>query len=242
MAGKRFDPKAKERRKKQFAGVGGALLVVLLAIQGPKTLRLLKPAGAAPSASTTPGTASPGTARSAAPATAAAANGGALTDSDRGPAALPGQLVSFALFTSKDPFVPQVRAAAPGAGSSPGRATPAAVPRQREAGPPTTGERTPSAPPARRSRFTRAARRNAGESRSSARIAVNGVAQTVRVTQEFPARDPIFRLVSATGDSAEIAIVGGSYDSGAKTVTLERGEPLTLMNTADRRRYELRLL
>ncbi len=77
---------------------------------------------------------------------------------------------------------------------------------------------------------------------SSARISVNGVTQTVRVSNGFPSADPIFRVVSLAPRSAKISIVGGSYDSGAEAVTLEQGKPLTLMNSADGKRYRLRLL
>jgi hypothetical protein len=42
--------------------------------------------------------------------------------------------------------------------------------------------------------------------------------------------------------SVKISIVGGSYESGAPTVTLEQGKTLTLVNTADGVRYVLKLL
>jgi hypothetical protein len=76
-------------------------------------------------------------------------------------------------------------------------------------------------------------------------ISVNGgPAQQIVLDQDFPLPpfDPIFHLVSLTTSSAKIAIVGGSYASGAGTATLRKGRPLTLMNTADGTRYVLRLL
>jgi hypothetical protein len=45
--------------------------------------------------------------------------------------------------------------------------------------------------------------------------------------------------VSVTAHSAKISIVGGSYSSGAATVTLRENKPVTLMNTADGTRYKL---
>ena len=52
----------------------------------------------------------------------------------------------------------------------------------------------------------------------------------------------MFKLVKLTGGTARIAIAGGSFASGSATVTLERGKTLTLVNTADGTRYELKLV
>jgi hypothetical protein len=51
--------------------------------------------------------------------------------------------------------------------------------------------------------------------------------------------DPIFKLVAATRKTAKIAIDGGSYASGEATITLKKGQPVTLANTADGTRYRL---
>ncbi len=59
----------------------------------------------------------------------------------------------------------------------------------------------------------------------------------------FPGGDPIFKLVAVARTSVKIGIVGGGYSNGSATVTLQKnGKPVTLMNTADGTRYELRLL
>ena len=42
--------------------------------------------------------------------------------------------------------------------------------------------------------------------------------------------------------SAQIGLVGGSYSSGTPTVTLLPGHTLTLVDTTDGVRYELRLV
>ncbi len=76
----------------------------------------------------------------------------------------------------------------------------------------------------------------------AARIAVNGRVQIVRVGESFPSGDPLFRLVSVTGGAARIGIASGSYTSGAKTVSLAAGRPLTLVDTADGIRYTIRLI
>jgi hypothetical protein len=64
----------------------------------------------------------------------------------------------------------------------------------------------------------------------------------VAVGQAFPQSDPLFRLVSLTRRTAKIAIAGGSYEDGRPTVTLKKGKPVTLMNTADGARYQLLLI
>jgi hypothetical protein len=45
--------------------------------------------------------------------------------------------------------------------------------------------------------------------------------------------------VSLTAHTAQVSIVGGSYATGAKAITLRENKPLTLMNTADGTRYIL---
>jgi hypothetical protein len=52
----------------------------------------------------------------------------------------------------------------------------------------------------------------------------------------------VFILVSLTRTAAKIGIAGGSYETGAATVTLTQGKSVTLMNTADGTRYVLRLI
>ena len=69
----------------------------------------------------------------------------------------------------------------------------------------------------------------------------HGVPEQVAVSKAFPPSNPTFTLVSVGSGVAMIGIAGGSYASGAQTVTLQAGRPLTLVNTADGVRYELRL-
>ena len=52
----------------------------------------------------------------------------------------------------------------------------------------------------------------------------------------------MFRLESLAPGKARISIVDGSYATGAPTITVRVGKPLTLENTADGTRYELKLL
>jgi hypothetical protein len=75
-----------------------------------------------------------------------------------------------------------------------------------------------------------------------ATISVNGVSEVVEVGKSFPTDDPVFKLVSLTRKKATISIAGGSFESGAQSITLELGKTLVLLNTADGTRYELNLL
>ena len=75
---------------------------------------------------------------------------------------------------------------------------------------------------------------------------MNGTLYTVATNTDFPQPTstdstlvPVFHLVSVTAHTAKISIAGGSYATGAQTVTLRENRPVTLMNTADGTRYTL---
>jgi hypothetical protein len=77
-------------------------------------------------------------------------------------------------------------------------------------------------------------------------VSVNGTLMTVTVGSDFPqpsatapSATPMFHLVSLGSNTAKISIAGGSYTSGAPTVTLRVNKPVTLMNTADGSRFKL---
>ena len=243
---KKIDPKAKAKRQKIIAGVGGVILLGLLAFQVPRTLKMLNPpsdaSASTSSASSTPTTplAAPSLAGGNATSGAAASGGDGLVDSDAVPAPQSGQLLAFGLFRTKDPFVQQLDLGATGsAGATPAAGTTGTIGATGSAGakpakPPTSGGSRSggTAPPAS----------TAPTAVTTAEISVNGVAQTVQVGDVFPSSDPFFKLVSVTRKSAKISIAGGSLANGAATVTLTRSKPLTLQNTSDGTRYVLRLL
>jgi hypothetical protein len=232
---KKIDPKAKAKRQKIIAAGGAVLLLGLLAFQVPRTMKMLNqkppapPPAAAPSTVPsdpsvlpTPGTVGGGAAPSA-------SGGGTLVDSDISPTPSTGQLVAFGRFASKDPFQQQIDedAAAGGGGTaSPGeQPTPGETPP-----PPGVTPTVPSAP--------------AGPTApaGAAVISINGVEETVQVGGEFPKDSPVFRLVKLTRTEARIGIAGGALASGSPTVALKKGKTLTLVNTADGTRYELKLV
>ena len=237
----------KARKQKKIAIVGGVVLLALLVFLGPRTLKSLhggssastpyvavQPTAATASSATTPTSATPVAAAAAVAVTAS------LVDSDRPPAHTKSQLVSFDTFDSKDPFVQQVTDApdvpavattAPATAPS-GAATTAA--------PATTGGATASASS---SSGTTASTSGSQPSRSTAAVVeVNGERQSIGVAQTFPTANPTFRLVSIGNGVAKIGLAGGTYASGAPTVSLRLGRTLTLVNTADGVRYELRLV
>src|SRR5579875_3358105 len=138
-----------------------------------------------------------------------------------------GQLRTFTLFDSKDPFFANGPTAAEandqsstpsGSSSSSGGQT-----SSKPAKPPAATETAPT----------------------SAVISVNGVKGVVDVGSDFPvttgSSNGIFQLVSLTKTTARVAIAGGSYASGAATLTLHVDQPVTLANTADGIRYTLKL-
>jgi hypothetical protein len=244
---KKIDPKAKAKKQKIIAGIGGVLLLGLLAFQVPRTMKMLHPPNANESASSAPSTAATTTGPIAAPslsggnATAASASvgGDGISDPDAVPLPESGQLLAFGRFRTKDPFVQQLRlncasgdCASTSTSSSPakgGTSTPPASKAGTGSSAPSSAGRT-AAPPV------------ATAAPTSAAISVNGAAQTVQVGGTFPTPDPAFTLVSLSRQGARIGIAGGSLQNGKATVTLKKGKPLTLMNTADGMRYVLRLL
>jgi hypothetical protein len=224
---------AKESKQKKVAIVLGVLLLAVVGFQAPRIMKMFKGdevAAPPPPATTTTAPAAPTGPVSLQPPTLAGGGGaptgggttepGGLTGSEPAPLASAGQLVSFSRFESKDPFAPQLEdAAAPADAAGAGSGKP-------DGGKSGNGGKTQ--PPATVVR--------------AAVISVNGAEETVSPGGGFPAANPLFRLVSLSKTSVAIAIAGGSYADGARTVQLRRGEPLTLMNTADGVRYELRLV
>ena len=252
---KKIDPKAKAKRQKIIAAVGGVILLGVLAFQVPRTMKMLNPptdssssSSSAP-ATTTSSTATPIAAPSlaggnATAAPAAAPGGDGLTDPDSLPTPASGQLLAFGLFRSKDPFVQQLKVGATGASGPAGGAVPSgptgakgaaavtpkpAVSSGRSTTPSSSGSSSNApAPPAAVA--------------TTAVISVNGAPESVQVGGQFPAASPVFKLVSLTKTGAKVAIAGGTLQSGAASVTLKKNTPVTLLNTADGTRYVLRLV
>jgi hypothetical protein len=247
MAKKKLDLKAaKAAKQKKILIVGGILFVALLAFQVPRTMKMLHPkhsaspqavraySASAPTPATTP-------AAAGAPTTSvssATANTTVLT-AQLAPAAQEGQLAELsASFQSKDPFKQLIDedAAAPSGTTNPTETATSAKPDVTLKVVPstTTGPAAPStaAPDGHQIALPFV----------SAVISVNGVKGGVNVKVDFPADAPLFHLVSLTKKTAKISVSGGSLANGSQTLTLRRGKPLTLVNTADGTRYRLVLV
>jgi hypothetical protein len=225
---KKIDPvKAKAKRDKIVAAVLGGVLLVAAVFAVPMSLKQWKKlnggdqAQAAPAQTTpAPGTATP-------PPGTLPAGGTGIAGTISAPLAT-GELRSFDLFDSKDPFDQQVDVSA---GPSVGTTTPGTTPSSPVSVVPVgSAPATPKAPPV---------------PPTSAVISINGApAELLGVGVEFPLppAEAMFRLVSLAPGRVQVAIVGGAYADGAATVTVKVGKKLVLENTADGTRYELKLL
>jgi hypothetical protein len=230
---------AKDRRAKRLAIGGVVVLAAVLAFEVPHVLK--KSGGSASSAPPAATTTDASTGASAPPATtspgtAAAANvpvtSTKLPNSDMTPRRLKSQLYSFSHFAGKDPFVQQVSAS--DITSGPTGASGASSSSSSSAA--SSGVITAGPAPAQQTSARTLAQRG------SVTIQVNGKVQTIRVGASFPSSNPLFKLVSVANGVARIGIAGGSYASGAQTVSLATGRSLTLVDTADGVRYKLELL
>jgi hypothetical protein len=212
-----------KQRQIVILAVGGVLLAGLLMFQVPRTLEMLKgdeppPASTETTATPTPTPASPAAPPGVAPVPVESSGSTPLH-------------ASLTRFTSKDPFVQQINANGGGAAPSPSASSEA---------PPGEGAETES--PAEPGSFAAVGSSGTAPSGNAATIAVNGAEESVRVSNTFPEGNPVFKLVSLGDDTAKVGVASGKLKGGAQTVTLSKGEPLTLLNTVDGKRYRLELV
>jgi hypothetical protein len=268
---KRVDPlKAKAAKQKKMAIGLCAFLVLVLAYQGPKTLKMLKgpatvatatdgsdptnlPAGveAAPGTplptTTTPAVGaptSPVTTPGATP-TGAEPQPAVLANSDLPATAGEGQLLSFEQFASKDPFKQQATVTGnPDTDTDPKAPAEIADPTADDPkGPSSSAEN----PPLSTGGIGGSGTSGSGSAPVAAvatTISVNGVVETIVEGKPFPADQPTFEPVSTAkdGKSIQIGVAGGTLAGGGATVKLTIGKVLTLQNTADGSVYKLKLL
>jgi hypothetical protein len=258
---KRVDPiKQREKRAKIAAGIGVVLFLALAAYEVPSMMKVLNkkpPAGAnATDAGNRNADGSIPHANVAANAPATGLTGkGELADTDVPPAASStGQLVSFSVFETKNPFAPQVSsapaattAAAPTTANKPGAdvtgtsttATPSPTTSATTTPSTTTPTTTPLTPPATTAPTSTTPTPATGP---TVAISVNGTVSRVGTGGTFPTGAPVFRLASWQQGTAQIAIVGGSYATGGQTLPLRLNQPVTLQNTHDGKQYKLVLI
>jgi hypothetical protein len=237
MAKKKPDLKAAKAAKQKKIAIGGALLLLaLLAVSVPKTLKMLHPkshnATRAAQTTTAPAT-TPVAGATTAPVSNTSAGTTVLT-AQLAPAAREGQLsVLSAAFKSKDPFRQLIKE---DDGAAPAATTPTKPDVSLKVVP---NAKTEPVTPATTAAPPTTAGPNVVLPFLSAVISVNGVKEGVNVKLDFPAEAPVFHLVSLTRKTAKISVAGGSLADGSHTLTLRRGKALTLVNTADGTRYRL---
>ncbi len=230
--------KAKQKKQKIILAVLGVLFLGVLGFQGPRTWKQLHPAPVQSSSSSSSSSSSTTTPTAGTPSLAAPTLGGSQTPSatttpgsplasSSVPVVADGQLTSFSLFASKDPFAQQLSEKSGSTGSSSSSSGGSTAGSGQGGKSPSSGGASAPTP-------------------GTAVISVNGTLYTVTVGSDFPeasATDPsivpLFHLISLTAHTAKISIVGGSYSSGAPAVTLRENKAVTLMNTADGTRYKL---
>jgi len=218
----------KEAKQKKMLFVLVPLFLLLLAWQGPKTYKALMGGSAPPAAptaapATTDTTASgsaPEPSSAPAPSTATpeptdtTAAAGSLPNTDPAPPVATGQLVSFSLFSAKNPFL--------NAGIVPGTQGSSSTSTT------TTGTDTTST--------------GSTTSQPSAHVAVNGTSETLHVGTRFPAGDPLFTVVSIGSGWIKIGLVSGHFLDGSKTEKLPVGKSLTLVKQPDGVGYKITLV
>jgi hypothetical protein len=248
MPQKPVDPKkARDARARKVLLVLVPVLIAIIAWQGPKVLKQVRGEGsnaAAAQPAATPLPATPGTTE--APATTpppgdeaavVVSVNASLADTDTPAPADEGQLITFGRFEATDPFVQLVSAGdeeaaatEDGASTTPSTTTPSTT--TPTTPPPATGG-TPTGPPSVS---------NGGSTATEVSISVNGKVLVLGVGDTFPESDPAFEVVSIGADSAEIGLVSGAFSGGVETVTLEIGEPVTLISQPDGARFTLKLV
>ncbi len=224
--------KARDRRARMTLVVLGIVAVAVAALQGPK---LLKSLHSSSSSSTSRAVTTAGSPSSTASVAASATAGGRLADTAVHTSVGPGQLASFTLFESKDPFAQQVNpntsAATSSAASTATSAPPAPAPAPRpvRSGPPlvvqvgkSSSAATPVAP--------------------GVVVSMNGVRERIVVGDGFPSGDPIFRLVSFKGGKARIGLTSGTFKDGSRAIVLGRGKSIVLLDVTTGVKFRLRLV
>jgi hypothetical protein len=254
MAKKRIDPiKQREKRAKIAAGIGAVLLLAVMGYEIPSILKSMNKKPPPGAYATDAGNRNPD--GSIALPNVSVGSGltgsGQLADTDVPPATDDGQLVSFSVFETKNPFAPQVSDTpdVPAAPSATGGSAASAADKPGADVPPTTTTTTaaptattpaPTVVPPTATTPTTTTPTVAPQ--PTVQVKVDGVVSRVAKEGTFPTGSPVFRLVSFTADTAEIGIVGGSYATGDATLTLHLGRPITLQNQTDGKRYTLELV
>jgi hypothetical protein len=208
----RTPAQVRERRARIAAVVLGVVFLGVAAIQVPKLMKQLKGAGAA---------------QATEPVVSAGASGGTPVSATAQNVGV-GQLTRFSHFEGKDPFKALISTAAgaaaqTAAGSQSAPAKLAVVP-----------------PPAQPS--VAFAEKPTGPTVPAALILYNGKKIVVPLGFGFPAKRPVFRLITLGVDTARIGLVGASFADGKTTLPLHRGRKVSLSDSTTGDKFVLRLV
>lgn len=225
MAAPKLTPQQqRDRRAKLMLAVLGVVLLAVLGLQLPK---LMKSGGGA-----------------AAPPPPAATVPGAALSSLAAATAQPSssQLVRFTRFAPKNPFDPRVKvptgpAGGSTAGAGGGTSTTPAAPKAKKATTPTV-----TVSVTQQKQQSQAAAGPVVPQVPAALLLVNGKRRVLALDTAFPKRGPLFRIVSLSKQAVWIQLIGGTFENGSRTMKIERGRKVTLVNTTTGTRYQLRLL
>jgi len=80
-----------------------------------------------------------------------------------------------------------------------------------------------------------------GQTANTAELEVNGKKEKVALGGSFPASDPVFKLVSIQGQTANVGLVSGKFSGGSSTISIDVGETLVLVSDPDKTRYVIKL-
>jgi hypothetical protein len=245
---------AKAARQKKIAIIGAVLLVGIMAIQGPKLMKQLKGSSSTPTAAPATPAAPVAPVTPATPSTPATPATPASTD----------RLASFDTFSSKDPFAQQVTAetaraqatetsgsssSGSGSGGTSASDSSGSGSSDGSSGSATTGTASTKEPAggtlAASAGFSVAGSETtppASQQFASASLRVNTAVETVDEGKTFPRSDPVFKLVKVTDGAVEISIADGSLGTGAKTLSITTGKPMTLKNTTTGKKYKVEVV
>jgi hypothetical protein len=258
---KRVDPIKQREKRAKIAAIGGAVLFLGVAVfEVPSVMKMMnqKPPPGANATDAGNRSADGSIVLPSVAVNTGLAGNGQLADTDVPPSSADGQLVSFSMFETKNPFRPQVSSTpvqATAETPSPADVPPSAADKGGADVPassltPTTTTTTPTpvtttpvtTTPVGTPATPTTTTTTAVATVPTVTLKVNGVTSHVAAQGTFPTGAPVFRLVSFTKDSAQIGIVGGSYASGSATLPLELGKPVTLENQTDGKRYTIELV
>jgi hypothetical protein len=203
----------RERRARIAAVVLGGVFLLVAVIQVPKLMKQLKGGSSQAAAPVVSSLTLPGT-----PVSALASQNVGV-----------GQLTRFSHFSSKDPFKALVNAAA----GAPAQTNP-------------TGSQTPATklsvvpPPAQPS--VAFAEKPTGPTVPAALILYNGKKLVVPLGFGFPAKHPLFRLITLGVNTVRIGLVGGSFANGKTSMPLQRGHKVALSDSTTGDKFVLRLV